>query len=159
MPHPPQIPLTPQTDERLFPRWQQDAPPNKSGSKYPKMLTRPCTREDREKWAVSNKRRDQNTGQDYFESTAPRLGAPIPLIVTNEMVTDGLAQLAGEPVIVNDQEEEVRVRAFLGLDAAPPKPSTIQIPIAPVAAARKQVRKRRKRRTREEMARDALLQD
>ncbi len=155
MPHPPQIPLTNQTDERMFPRWQPDAPPNKSGSPYPKMLTRPTTREDQEKWRLSNRRRDQNTGQDYFESTPPRLGSPIPLIVTTEMVDQGLAQLAGEPVIVNDKEEEVRVRAFLGLGEAPPKPTTVSIPIAAAPVAPK---KRRKRRTKAEMERDALMQ-
>jgi hypothetical protein len=147
MTHPPQIPLTPQTDERNFPRWQENAPPGQSGHAYPKMLTRPCTREDREQWLATNKRIDANTRQEYYDNVAPRVGSPIPIIVTQEMVDDGLAQLAGEPVVVNDKEEEARVRAFLGLDAPPPKPGIVQIPIplAPAAAAPKPIRRRRRR--------------
>ena len=131
MPHPPQIPLTPQTDERNFPRWQANAPPGKSGHEYPKMLTRICTREDREAWVNKNRRVDRVTREDYWEDTPPRVGAMIPILVTQDLVDAGLCPLANEPLIVNDREDEARIRAFLGLtDLQPPAAQKVRIPIA-----------------------------
>ncbi len=129
MPHPPQIPLTPQTDERNFPRWEKDAHPGKSGSYYPKMLTRLCTREDRDEWKEKNRRIDQNTRQEYFEGIAPRLNSPIPMLTTQEMVEEGLCHVANEPVIAQDKEDEARIRAFLGLDKPMQVAPTVSIPI------------------------------
>lgn len=130
MPHPPQIPLTPQTDERNFPRHDPGAAPGKSGHPYPKMLTRICTREDRSAWIEANRRVDQTTRQDYWESTPPRVNAPIPMLTTQDMVDEGLCDLAGQPIIVQDKEQEARVRAFLGLDEPLPPPKSVAIPVA-----------------------------
>ncbi len=129
MPHPPQIPLTPQTDERNFPRWASDAPPGKSGHAYPKMLTRACTKEDRIEWREKNRRMDQHTRQEYYEGVAPPLHAPIPVLSTIEMVDAGLAQLANEPVIVKDAAEEQRILEFLGWSEPEEPPQTVAIPV------------------------------
>ena len=129
MPHPPQIPLTPQTDERNFPRWAHDAPPGKSGHPYPKMLTRTCTKEDRIEWREKNRRVDQHTRQEYYEGVAPPLHAPIPVLSTVEMVDEGLAPLANEPVIVKDASEERRIMEFLGLMEPEEPPQTVAIPV------------------------------
>ncbi len=139
MPHPPQIPLTPQTDERNFPRWAADAPPGKSGHPYPKMLTRTCTKEDRIEWREKNKRIDQNTHREYFEGVAPPLHAPIPVLTTIEMVDEGLAPLAGEPVIVKDAAEERRVMEFLGWSEPeePPRPVAIPVRVEKIKFAEK----------------------
>jgi hypothetical protein len=129
MPHPPQIPLTPQTDERNFPRWAADAPPGKSGHPYPKMLTRPCTKEDRVEWREKNRRVDQHTRQEYYEGVAPVLHSPIPVLATIEMVDEGLAPLANEPVIVKDAAEEQRILEFLGLSEPYLPPTPVAIPV------------------------------
>ncbi len=134
MPHPPQIPLTPQTDERNFPRWQENAPPGKSGHPYPKMLTRICTREDRDAWVEKNRRVDRVTREDYWEDTPPRVGALIPIMVSSDLVNAGLCQLANVPLVVNDKEEEARVRAFLGLESMPSPQAAAQKVKIPIAA-------------------------
>lgn len=129
MPHPPQIPLTPQTDERSFPRWQENAPPGHSGHGYPKMLTRPCTKEDRAEWREKNKRMDVNTHREYYEEVAPTLYAPIPILSTQEMVEEGLCPLANEPIVVRDSAEERRMLEFLGLAKPAEPPRSVAIPV------------------------------
>ena len=132
MPHPPQIPLTPQTDERNFPRWEgEKASPGRPGARYPKMLTRPTTREIRDDWVKEHRRVDQNTRQEYWEESPPRLHAPIPILSTQDMVDEGLSELANQPIIVGSAEEEERIRVFLGLDEPAPGPQTSIIPIRP----------------------------
>lgn len=151
MPHPPQIPLTPQTDERNFPRWEgENAPPGRPGHRYPKMLTRPCTRADREAWVEKNRRTDRVTREDYWEEPPPRVGAPIPMLATQAMVDEGLAQLANEPIVVNDKEDEIRVRAFLGiLEPQAPVAKAVSIPLAaPPDEELPPVKRRRRRRRR-----------
>lgn len=153
MPHPPQIPLTPQTDERNFPRWEGDqAPPGHSGHRYPKMLTKPCTKEERTAWVDKNRRVDRVTRDEYWEEAAPRVGSQIPILSTQDMVDEGLAQLAGQPLIVNDKEEEIRVRAYLGVsDPDLPVAKAVNVRIAeprqaaPKAAPKAAPVKRRKR--------------
>lgn len=134
MPHPPNIALTPQTDERNFPICREGAPPGQSGHAYPRMLTRPCTAEDREAWRTKNKRMDRTTREEYWEDRPPKVGDPIPVISTLELVDAALAQVVGEPVIVHDAEDEKTVREMLGLAAAEAKPSTFSIPIRGGAA-------------------------
>jgi hypothetical protein len=76
-----------------------------------------------------HRRIDQNTRQEYWEESPPRLHAPLPILTTQDMVDEGLAELANEPVIVQSPEEEQRIRVFLGLDEPPQKPQTSVIPI------------------------------
>ena len=152
MPHPPQIPLTPQTDERNFPRWEANAPPGKSGHGYPKMLTKPCTKDDRSAWIEKNRRIDRVAREEYWEEAPPRVGAPIPMMSTQDMVDEGLCLLANQPIVVNDKEEEIRVRAFLGIVEGAPVAKAVSIPVAaPIeeeeAPVRKVVRRRRRRHT------------
>jgi hypothetical protein len=131
MPHGPQVPLTPQTNERNFPVWNEDAPPGFSGHPYPKMLTRICTRADREEWLQIHRKRDQNTKEDYWEESPPVVGSPIPVLVTQDLVNEGLFRVAGQPVIMTDKEHEALVCAKLGMPRAPEvKPKTVAIPIA-----------------------------
>lgn len=134
MPHPPQIPLTPQTDERNFPRWEgEKAPPGRPGARYPKMLTRITTRDDRDDWVQRHRRVDQNTRQEYWEEAPPRLNAPIPIMSTSDMVDEGLAEVANQPIIVQSAEEEERILVFLGLANPPQAAQSMTIPIRPQA--------------------------
>lgn len=130
MGHPPQIPLTPQTDERNFPQWKKDAPPNQSGHPYPRMLTRSCTREDREAWRDKHRKVDTVTRQEYWEERLPKVGDPIPLTATLEMVDAGHANVVGEPVIVADAIREAEVFEALGLKSADAEPVAVEIPLA-----------------------------
>lgn len=114
MAHPPQIPLTPQTDERNFPRWQDKAPPGQSGHGYPKMLTRKFTKDEREAWRDKHRRIDVTTRQEYFEERIPKVGDPVPVLATEDLVDAGIAILVGEPVVVANADEEKRALGILG---------------------------------------------
>lgn len=130
MPHPPQIPLTPQTNELNFPRWDKDAPPGHSGNQYPKMLTRLFTKEDREVWLQRNERVDVNSRQRYYEERVPKLGDPVPVVATQDLVDAGLARRVGEDVIVDDAGHEKLVWQKLGLEPPSDKPKILSVPIA-----------------------------
>ena len=154
MPHPPQIPLTPQTDERNFPRWEAKAGPGKSGHPYPKMLTKTCTQDDRDRQRKKTQRMDRQDGA-YWDEPPLRVGAPIPLLSTQEMVDAGKADTIGEPVYVNSESEERELLVFLGLAEPLPPPRAMPIPIAAPREdyeAPKLVVKRRHRRTKAQMA-------
>ena len=129
--HPAQIPLTPQTDERNFPRWEgEKATPGKSGARYPKMLTRKFTKEEREPWLEKHKRHDRVDG-DYWEERCPKVGDPVAMEVTQDLVDAGLADVIGEPIIVQTPEDEKLVLRTLGLDVSEPKEAaTVSIPLA-----------------------------
>jgi hypothetical protein len=131
MGHPPQVPLTPQTDERNFPRWDADAPVGQSGHPFPKMLIRICTRDDRIEWLAKHKKRDQTTKEEYYEEAPPTVGSPIPVMATQDLVDQGLLRTAGVPVIMLDKEHEKLVREALGLPHVPEiKPRSVGIPMA-----------------------------
>lgn len=129
MGHPKQIPLTPTTDPDSFPKWEENAPPGRSGHPYPKMLTREFLESDVEEWRRNNVKTDDPSGKPYFIERIPRLrgkkrikgkiidvpGDSIPILASDELVEAGYANLVGEPVIVRSAEEEVKVRAMLGL--------------------------------------------
>lgn len=128
MPHPPQIPLTPQTDERNFPRWEgENAPPGRPGARYPKMLTRPVTKEDRLEHREKNLRHEN--GREYYQDVPPRLNAQIPLKTTDEMVDAGMCERAGDDIIAESKEHEERILQFLGLLKPTAPPATVAIPI------------------------------
>jgi hypothetical protein len=122
MQHPPQIPLTPQTDPRNFPAHDPNAPPGKSGHPYPKMLTRPFTERDREQWLKLNGRREPGTTELWYAERPPEVDSSVPILTTREMVTAGLAPLANEPVIANDCDEEARLLTWLADHGIIPKP-------------------------------------
>jgi hypothetical protein len=130
MPHPPQIPLTPQTSEANFPRHNPLAPPGQSGHDYPKMLTRPFTKDDRDIWLERNVRVDMNTNKRYYDDRVPKIGDPVPIVATQDLVDAGLAQLVGDPVVVNDAEDEQSVYETLGIEPVQAKPAVISVPIA-----------------------------
>lgn len=129
MSHGPQIALTPQTDERNFPKWQLNAPAGKSGHAYPKMLTRLCTKQDRDEWIEKNRKIDRTTREEYWDERPPRVGSPIPVLATDELVDAGLADVMGDPVTVQSAADEVKVKAMLGIEAAPAPAGTVKIPI------------------------------
>jgi len=130
MPHPPQIPLTPQTNVANFPRHNPLAPPGQSGHGYPKMLTRLFTKDDRDIWLERNVRIDMNTNKRYYDDRVPKIGHPVPMIATQDLVDAGLAQLVGDPVVVNDAEDEQSVYETLGIEPVQAKPAVISVPIA-----------------------------
>jgi len=130
MPHPPQIPLTPQTNEANFPRHNALAPPGQSGHPYPKMLTRQFTKDDRDIWLERNVRVDMNTNKRYYDDRVPKIGDPVPIVATQDLVDAGLAQLVGDPVVVNDAEDEQSVYETLGIEPMQAKPAVISVPIA-----------------------------
>ena len=130
--HPPQIPLTPQTDERNFPRWENRAPPGRSGHAYPKMLTRKFTKEDREEWREKHKRQDTN-GRDYWEERCPKVGDPVPMAVTIELIDEGYGNVIGEDIVVANEDEEQAVLQILGINAPEPEPVATTVPLVPIA--------------------------
>lgn len=146
MPHGPQIPLTPQTDERNFPRWSKDAKGSDSGAQYPKMLTRLCTRADLEEWRQTHGQFDPQTQRTHWNEAGPRIGSQIPRLATPEMVDAGLAKVANEPIIVDDKEMEAKVNVFLGLDRPAPPPPTVSIPLKAEPTVQDQPTRRRRRR-------------
>jgi hypothetical protein len=130
MGHPPQIPLTPQTNELNFPRHDPKAAPGHSGHPYPKMLTRPFTKEDREVWLQRNMQTDPTTRQHYYNERVPKLGDPIPLTATQELVDAGLANRVGEDVIADDEGDEKLIYQTLGIEPPSAAPGKISIPMA-----------------------------
>ena len=130
MPHPPQIPLTPQTNEANFPRHSTQAPPGQSGHPYPKMLTRQFTKDDRDAWLERNVRVDMNTNKRYYDDRVPKIGDPVPIVATQDLVDAGLAQLVGDPVVVDDAGDEKLVYEKLGIEPVSAKPAVISVPIA-----------------------------
>lgn len=129
MGHPPQIPLTPQTDERNFPRHQYNAPPGQSGSFYPKMLTRPFTKEEVGPWEKKHVQYDKTSREEYFLERRPKVGDPVPVLATQQLVDEGLVPLAGEPVICRDAEHEKAIRRALGLALEEVPVPSVSIPI------------------------------
>jgi len=130
MPHPPQVPLTPQTNEANFPRHNTLAPPGQSGHGYPKMLTRPFTKDDRDIWLDRNVRIDMNTNKRYYDDRVPKIGDPVPIVATQDLVDAGLAQLVGDPVVVQDAGDEQSAYETLGIEPVQLKPAVISVPIA-----------------------------
>lgn len=130
MGHGPQIALTPQTDERNFPRWEPNAPPGRSGHAYPRMLTRSATVEDIKEWREKNKKVDRTTREDFWEDRAPKRNDPIPIAATVELVDAGYANVIGEPVVAQSAEDEKAIREILqdGINAnVPSAPSSISV--------------------------------
>lgn len=115
MGHPAQIPLTPQTDERNFPVWEKGAPPGKSGHAYPKMLTKACTKEDRDEWLKQNVKIDRNTREEYWEDRVPRVGTQIPLLANDDIVDAGFAKAPGQPLIAESAADEALLLDMLGI--------------------------------------------
>ena len=130
MPHPPQIPLTPQTDERNFPHWDKDAQAGRSGYAYPKMLTRSFTKDDRDIWLERNVRVDMNTNKRYYDDRVPKLGDPVPIVATQDLVDAGLAGTVGEPVVADDAGDEKLILGVLGIGPVEAAPAVISVPIA-----------------------------
>src|SRR5262249_22686402 len=140
------IPFTPQTDPNNFPVWQENAPPGESGCPYPKMLTRPCTEQDRIEWTQKNRRRDPVTKEEFYNSVAPVLHSRIPILTTPAMLDAGLCKKVGVEVIVQDADEERQVRILLGLDEPSRVPAAIEIPIRASEVEAKPKPNRRRRR-------------
>jgi|ERR1700722_469852 len=115
MGHPKQIPLMPQTDEANFPVHNAAAPAGHSGHPWPKMITRPFRKEEREAWLEKNRRIDVTTRQEFYETRCPKVGDPVPLLATQDMVDAGLVPLINEPVIVKNADEEARILKVLGI--------------------------------------------
>lgn len=113
MVHPKQIPLTPQTDPQRFPQWREDAPFGQSGARYPKVLTRPYTEEDREAWVAANRRIDKINGE-YWDSRPQPVGSPTEILATKAIVLAGHAKHVGEVILVHDEKEEEEVLELLG---------------------------------------------
>jgi hypothetical protein len=168
--HPPQIPLTPQTNEQMFPRHDPAAPPGFSGHAYPKMLVKECTEADQDEWLDKHRQIDQNTRLEFFADRVPRIatvvkrkvkgavtslivpGDTIPVLATQELVEAGFARVVGEPVVADNGEDEELIYEMLGIEMPSAEPApVIGIPInsgrelaleSEVAALRKQLAER-----------------
>ncbi len=125
MAHPPNIPLTPQTDERNFPVWDAKAGFGRSGHPYPKMLTREFMPEDVESWQQANRRYDKQNGE-FWETRCPRSrkvlpngkvipGDPVPIKSNQDLLDAGFADTIGQDVICKTEKEEAEIRLLLGL--------------------------------------------
>lgn len=130
MPHPPQIPLTPQTDERNFPRWDSKAPPGHSGHPYPKMINRIVTRELADEVRAKTQRQGSPHEAPYWDEPRLRVGAQTPITATQEMVDAGFADHIGQEIVVQSEAEETEFKTkFLGVK--PPAPAkAVPIPMA-----------------------------
>lgn len=127
--HPANIPQTPQTDERNFPRWEPKAAPGRSGHGYPKMLTRQFTKDDREPWREQHKRFDSVRGE-YWEERCPKVGDDVPVVATIELVDAGYANVIGEAVIAANEDEEQAIFEMIGERAPVPPAAAVSIPLA-----------------------------
>jgi hypothetical protein len=128
MPHPKQIPLTPQTDPASFPQWVYDAPPGQSGSFYPKMLRRKFEKEDRDPWREKHRKIDVGTNREYYEERCPRVGDDIPIAATEALVDAGFAAHVGEDVIAKDASAERAIMLLLrGETEKPPEPQSTEV--------------------------------
>lgn len=119
------VPLTPQTDPKNFPVWEENAPPGQSGHPYPRMITRPFTEKDRDEWINRHRKVDRITREEYFEERVPFVGSQVPYLATAEMVAKSLCRRAGEPVIAESEAQEKDILAFLGVDKPEPKPEPV----------------------------------
>lgn len=126
MSHPPNIPATPQTDERNFPRWEQDAPIGKSGAPYPCMITREFLPEDRDVWQEQHRQFDEAKNKYYWSERCPRArvtrtngtvvaGDPYPVRATQEIVDEGFANAVGDYIYAKDPDAERAICKILGL--------------------------------------------
>jgi hypothetical protein len=126
MGHPPQIPLTPQTNENAFPRYDAGAAPGKSGHPYPYMLHYEFLPEHREAWQEAHKQYDEQKNKYYWIERCPKaravrkdgvviVGDPVAVLSTQDLVDSGYANVVGEPVIVRDAAEEKIVCDILGI--------------------------------------------
>jgi hypothetical protein len=129
MAHNSSIPDSPQTNEKFFPTWAKNAPPGQSGHPFPKMLVRAFTKEDRPVWLEKNRKIDRNTRDEYYEERCPKIGDPIPIAATQEVVDAGFAPNVGSDIVVNNSEDEELVCEMLGIDVNRPLPGSIAIPI------------------------------
>ncbi len=126
MPHPPNIPLTRQTDDRNFPQHDPAAPWGQSGHAYPKRMNREFMPEDVEPWKKQHVQYDAQSRSEYYYDRCPQpqrvmtsgkvvKGQLVPVIVTQEMIDClQLTQSVGEELVVNNAEEETKARGFLG---------------------------------------------
>ena len=121
------IPLTPQTEPKNYPVWEDKAPPGKSGHGYPRMITRPFTEKDRDEWLRLNRKVDRVTREEYFEERVPYVGAQVPYLATAEMVNKGLCRRAGEPVVADSEAHEREILTFLGVEKADSGPPTVDV--------------------------------
>jgi hypothetical protein len=94
------------------------------------MLTRPFTKDDRDIWLERNVRIDMNTNKRYYDDRVPKIGDPVPIVATQDLVDAGLAQLVGDPVVVQDAGDEQSVYETLGIEPVQAKPAVISVPIA-----------------------------
>jgi hypothetical protein len=126
MPHPPNIPLTRQTDDRNFPQHDPEAPWGQSGHPYPKRINREFMPEDVEPWRERHVQFDTASQKKYYNERCPQPrrvltsgkiipGQMVPVIVTQEMIDYlQLTQNVGDELEVKSAEEEVKAKGFLG---------------------------------------------
>jgi hypothetical protein len=129
MGHNSSIPDSPQTNEKFFPTWVKNAPPGQSGHPFPKMLVRAFTKDDRAEWLEKNRKIERNTREEYYEERCPKLGDPVPMVATQEIVDAGFAPNVGADIIVNNSEDEELVCEMLGIEVNRPLPGTLAIPL------------------------------
>ena len=129
MGHNSSIPDSPQTNEKFFPTWVKNAPPGQSGHPFPKMLVRAFTKEDRPDWLEKNKKFDDIKGREYYDERCPKVGDPMPIPATQDVVDAGFAPNVGADIIVSNSEDEELVCEMLGIEVNRPLPGSIAIPI------------------------------
>ncbi len=122
MPHPANIPRTPQTSEENFPRWSANALPGHSGFPWPRSISKTFTEADRVAWLVKNKKTDVHTRAEYCDERVPAVGSTVAVLATQEHVELGFATAVGEALIARDEEEFDRINELLG--AKPEAPET-----------------------------------
>ncbi len=169
MPHPPNIPLTRQTDERNFPQHDPEAPWGQSGHPYPKRINREFTEDDIEPWKKKHVQYDAGTRTEYFNERRPQArrvlasgkiipGQWVPVIVTQEMIDYlQLKQNVGDELEVSNAEELAKVRGFLGQEQDTPPVSITALVQEDKTESQVERLKRQNAELEAELERNALL--
>jgi hypothetical protein len=122
MAHPPNVPLTPQTNEMNFPRHNPNAPAGQSGHPYPRALNREFMQEDIESWLETHKQYEPTARQPvWYQERCPKArrvlksgkiipGEMVPVLADQEMVDEGLAEVVGEEVKCLTQTDYVKAK-------------------------------------------------
>jgi hypothetical protein len=108
-----------------FPPYERGDPNDKhNGNNYPKHINVPADDAYIAAFRQKNSYLDERSGKICYICAAPKVGAMVSLLATDEMVQAGYAEAVGEPVTFNDAEHEqnfmTRFAPALNLPAAAP---------------------------------------
>lgn len=113
------IPLTPQTYNV----------PDYEYREYPKAMNITVDKDYVEAWKARNSYFDPNTNKTTYTAASPRIGSKREVLTTQEMIEAGIGKIIGQPLTVNNANEEQLALKMLGLNVEGPaaKKATVQL--------------------------------